>query len=267
MIAQPDKQDLVKDCYYERPPMDAARRYWQSREWQAIRDILPVRKGRVLDSGAGHGITSFALAMDGWEVTALEPDPGDLVGAAAIRGLARDSRLPIKVLQEVGEKIPCNNEEFDLVFARQLLHHAQDLGRICREFFRVLKPGGIFLAVRDHVISSKRHLSGFLEKHPLHRLYGGENAYRLREYLSAIRGSGFTIIRTFGPFDSVINYAPYNEDTLRDELRRRLIIYPGGGLLSLLLGRKRIFHVSLKILSKIDRRPGRMFSFICSKPQ
>ncbi len=32
----------------------------------------------------------------------------------------------------------------------------------CREFFRVLKPGGRLIAVREHVISSKNDLPVFL---------------------------------------------------------------------------------------------------------
>lgn len=59
------------------------------------------------------------------------------------------------------------------VFARQVLHHARNLEMLCREVSRVLKPHGIFIATREHVISKPEDLARFLKKHPLHQFYGG----------------------------------------------------------------------------------------------
>src|SRR5579862_2301134 len=86
--SQPDKAQLVLECYYDDPPLAAARRYYASGEWQAVRALLGTMRGRALDVGAGRGIASYALARDGFEVTALEPDPSELIGAGAIRALA-----------------------------------------------------------------------------------------------------------------------------------------------------------------------------------
>ena len=54
---------------------------------------------------------------------------------------------------------------------------------MCEEVARVLKPGGTFIATREHVISKKEDLPVFLANHPLHRFYGGENAFVLQKYL------------------------------------------------------------------------------------
>ena len=95
--SQPDQQDLVHAAYYDDPLLSAADRYWRSEEWCAVREFLPPGKGTALDAGAGRGISSFALAKDGFGVTALEPDPSAIVGAEAIRSLAREAGLPIGV--------------------------------------------------------------------------------------------------------------------------------------------------------------------------
>ena len=94
---KPDQQELVRACYFDDPLIEAAERFWQSVEWQSIAALLPHSKGRALDLGAGRGISSYALARDGWAVSALEPDPSNLVGAGAIRTLVQESGLPIEV--------------------------------------------------------------------------------------------------------------------------------------------------------------------------
>lgn len=267
LIDQPDKQEIVRDCYYDRPFKATADRYWHSPEWQAIRMFFPTPKGYVLDLGAGNGIASYALAKEGWQVKALEPDPSDLVGCGAIRQLAQETALPIATIQGVGENLPFEDGTFNFVFARQALHHAQDLGQLCKEIYRVLEPGGVFVAVREHVISSQRDLPKFLDSHPLHHLYGGEQAYLLKEYLEALKSARLQVDKVIRPFDSVINYAPLTETSLKDELQKRFNRIPSGKIVSQLLLSDRFFGPFLQLLSKIDQRPGRLFSFICHKPE
>jgi SAM-dependent methyltransferase len=267
LAAQPDKQELVRDCYFDPSPEVAAERYSKSDEWKAIRALLPPVPGRALDVGAGRGIASYALAKAGWSVVAIEPDPSDFVGRGAIHKIAESEGLPIEVAEEFGECIPRDSVSFDLVVARQVLHHARDLQSLCAEVFRVLKPGGKFITVRDHVISSPRDLPAFLQIHPLHQLYGGENALQSSQYLDALRDAGFRVEQLLRSFDSVINYAPHTRDSLREEFQRRLSRMPLGSIAGWCLDVELIMDISLAVLSRVDRRPGRLFSFICSKPQ
>jgi SAM-dependent methyltransferase len=148
-------------------------------------------------------------------VTALEPDASGLVGAGAIRMLAREAGLSISVVEQPGEQLPFPSRSFDLVHGRQVLHHAADLTRLCREVARVLKPGGRMIATREHVITRPSDLPVFLDSHPLHKLYGGEQAYLVSEYVAAITGSGLAIGRILGPFDSAINYFPMSHSQWR----------------------------------------------------
>ena len=265
LMSQPEQQEIVKACYYDTPLKSAADRYWQSSEWQAIREFFPACQEKALDIGAGNGIASYALAKDGWQVEALEPDASNLVGVGAIRQLASECNLPINTVQEFGEQLPFTDNCFDLVFARQVLHHAQDLSQLCREIYRVLKPGGVFIAVRDHVVATKADLPKFLDTHPLHQLYGGENAYLRSEYIEAIESANLIVKKVLDAFDSPINYSPHTQDTLKQELSTRLNSLPIAGLIDKILLNNAVFPSVLKLLSKLDRRPGRAISFICYK--
>jgi SAM-dependent methyltransferase len=266
LLSQPDQAELCFSCYFDRPALAAAERFHASSEWAAVRQLMPMSVGSALDVGAGMGIASFALAKDGWKTTALEPDPSKLVGAGAIEQLAIEARLDIRIERNWGEEIPFESNSFEFVHARQVLHHARNLPLFCKELHRVLKPGGILLASREHVISSQAQLPLFLERHPLQDLYGGENAYTLVQYKDALKDAGLSIVKTLGPLDSVINYAPFTSDTLVQEIANRLSSIPGSKALVQLLFAKQWRNSMLSVASSFDRRPGRLFSFVSMKP-
>ena len=131
----------------------------------------------------------------------------------------------------------------------------------------MLRPGGMLLAVREHVVSRAADLPRFLAQHPLHRLYGGEHAYPLAEYERALSAAGLAIVRRLGSFDSPINYAPYTRAGLRTELARRAGRLPGGAwLVERLLRAPGLERRLLGLLTRLDSRPGRLYSFVCVRP-
>jgi len=267
---QSDQKELVRACYYDDPLLEAAKRYSESEEWQAIKLLLP-KPGRALDLGAGRGISSYSLANTGWKVDALEPDPSNIVGRGAIQKLANESSLLIVSIQGYAEQIPCENVHYDLVYGRQVMHHAQNLQKMCNEVARTLKPGGKFIGTREHVISRKEDLSVFLANHPLHHLYGGENAFLLDEYLDAIKDSGLRIERVFGPFDTPINYFPMTNSQWRSQIQGPLTRLLGTRLTGLLLSESVIWTNVVNrwlafLASHRDTTPGRLYTFIASKP-
>jgi len=263
---QPGSLELVRACYYDDPLAEASERYYKSEEWKEVSRLLSHNiPCRVLDIGAGRGISSYAFAKDCCRVTALEPDKSHLVGISAIKELIKSSGLPIRAVQGHGEALPFKDRSFDLVYGRAVLHHAQDLERLSIEASRVLIPGGVFLATREHVVSRLSDLDLFLSSHPLHALYGGENAFLLDQYKRAISAAGLKLQKVIGPYDSVINYAPMSLREHRENIASLFKRFIGQRLSKALAVNILAASLMSRYLSFRCNTPGRLYSFLAVK--
>jgi ubiquinone/menaquinone biosynthesis C-methylase UbiE len=99
--------------------------------------------GDALEIGSGTGYFSLNLVQLGLieRLTATDISPGMLKRLAAraeALGLA-----DVTTVATEAERLPFEEESFDLVFGHAVLHHIPDLDRAFAEFRRVLRPGGM----------------------------------------------------------------------------------------------------------------------------
>jgi SAM-dependent methyltransferase len=93
-----------------------------------VRANLPPPPARVLEVGAGHGKLAEALAIAGYEVVAIDPEPGGPnVRACALHALDEPAA------------------SFDAAIAIVSLHHVHPLPASLRRLAEVLKPAGTVL--------------------------------------------------------------------------------------------------------------------------
>lgn len=257
--------DLVRDAYLTEDVREAAERFHASAEFAAVRELLStaIEGSTVIDIGAGNGIASWAFARSGAaRVYAVDPNPSDIVGLGALRHWLADEA--IEPMTGSGESIPLGDGCADIVYARQVLHHAASLDEFVVEVARVLKPGGVFLATREHVAEDDEQLQTFLAQHDLHPLVGGEHAFPLAAYVGAIERAGLKLERILGPWDSVINAFPVarTDQEVADRSRRALQARfgPAGAALA------RIPGVEAAVRRRLERRRGgEMFSFLARR--
>ena len=270
-IRQQDQfRQLVTDSYLDADVLAAANRFYESEEFAEVRKVaekfINVEHANILDIGCGNGIASYAWAKTEAYVTAADIDCGESVGILAANKLAKHFADDyFKVVRCRAEQLPFLKDSYDLVYARQALHHFQDLKLALLQCSAALKTGGILFATREHVIDDTSQLQEFLNGHPLHALHGGEYAYTLRQYQEAIESAGLTLEVTFAPFDSVINHFPISNGEISkwfsEGLNRRF-----GNLIGSSLSKSRtLLRLYRYKLSYSCRYPGRLYSFLAIK--
>ncbi|MGH2956670.1 MAG: class I SAM-dependent methyltransferase [Solirubrobacterales bacterium] len=97
--------------------------------------------GDALEIGAGTGYFSLNLLQLGAveRATATDISPGML---KTLSGNAKRLGLKVRTVECEAERLPFEDESFDLVFGHAVLHHIPDVERGFAEFHRVLRPGG-----------------------------------------------------------------------------------------------------------------------------
>jgi SAM-dependent methyltransferase len=271
-------KSLVEQAYFEEDLTLNVERFRQGEEF--IQTLAIIKKAEpsansILEIGAGNGVAAINFALLGYQVTAVEPDDSATIGAGAIRKLAEHYGLGnISVFQNYAEEIRFESGSFDIVYIRQAMHHAYDLKKFVLESARVLKPGGLLLTIRDHVVFNEDDKKWFLEEHPLHKFYGGENAFTSGEYRAAMEEAGLEILQELKHFDSVINYFPLSserfinqplekENEIEERLKSKIGILGKIGVFKKLY-KKRVGFDIHKFYDEI-RVPGRMYSYISVK--
>lgn len=64
----------------------------------------------------------------------------------------------VDVVASLEQPLPFEDEEFDAVYANQVLEHVRDMVGLMSEIHRILRPGGIFLAHVPYFRSSWAHI-------------------------------------------------------------------------------------------------------------
>lgn len=108
-----------------------------------LRELLP--KGRVLnilDAGTGTGFFAVLLAREGHHVTGIDLTPTMLEAA---KETAEHFGVEVAYLEMNVQKTTFEDHTFDAVVTRNVTWTLPDPEKAYREWYRVLKPGGILL--------------------------------------------------------------------------------------------------------------------------
>jgi ubiquinone/menaquinone biosynthesis C-methylase UbiE len=102
-------------------------------------DFDALRGKDVLDVGCGSGIATQLFAEAGAKVTAVDLTEW---AVATTRRRLDAFGLQGNVQQEDAERLPFEDDSFDLVFSWGVIHHSSDMDRALSQLVRVCRPSG-----------------------------------------------------------------------------------------------------------------------------
>ena len=262
MRKRPEYADLVKWAYFDEDIVKAAVRFSKSYEaaqiiWQidkllGVKNSRERRNFRVVDVGGGRGIVSYVFSLLGYQTTLLDINESNICGTGAAKELFEKSKMDIKIIKADIERYKEKNGQYDVVFCRQVLHHASDLHQMVAMMANLIKPGGWLHAFKEHVIRIKKDLPVFLKNHPSREFNVYENAFTRSVYLDTLKKAGLKNIRCW-----IAGYAPEPRDFQSMIEGENVPAHiPPKGLIALLKRKIRFYWFP----------PGTEFSFIGRKP-
>ncbi|MBB2910309.1 ubiquinone/menaquinone biosynthesis C-methylase UbiE [Streptosporangium becharense] len=154
--------------------------------------LLAGLSGKVVEVGAGNGLTFAHYPPTVTRVLAVEPEP-------RLRRLARDNAhralVPVDVVGGLADRLPAEDASFDAAVMSLVLCSLPDQASALREVRRVLRPGGE-LRFLEHVLADSPgmiRVQRLLDATVWPRLFGG--CHTGRDTAAAIARAGFTVER------------------------------------------------------------------------
>jgi ubiquinone/menaquinone biosynthesis C-methylase UbiE len=146
--------------------------------------------GRVVEVGAGSGVSFAYYPSSVSELIAIEPEPA--LRERALQA-AKSAPIPVQVLDATAERLPLPDASIDAAVFAGVLCSVDDPRRVLEETTRVLRGGGE-LRFYEHVIARNTRLRGLqrlLDATFWPRLFGGCRTTRDTE--TTLAACGFAI--------------------------------------------------------------------------
>ena len=121
----------------------------------ALQGLTISPETKVLDLCCGSGQATQVLVQYSQDVTGLDASPLSLLRA-------RQNVPQARYVEAFAEAMPFPDNQFDLVHTSVALHEMEpeQLRKILKEVYRVLKPGGVFALVDFHTPTNPLFLPG-----------------------------------------------------------------------------------------------------------
>lgn len=158
-----------------------------------IYNMLPIKKGSLIDIGAGNGLILKFFKLKGFEVSGVELQKDQ------VHQMQIDYKLQgVKIVQGDISKLN-GKEQFDVVIASDVIEHIEDDESALKNLYSFVKKGGnLVITVPAHM-----HLYGKRDKNWGHyRRYDRDNFVKK---LTGLKGSKVVSIR----FWNILGYVAY----------------------------------------------------------
>lgn len=176
-------------------------------------ESIEIKGKKILDFGSGLGGPSLYLAQKGGVVVGIDSNPWIVYHSS--------KHIPEILLNRVqftyyenGTLLPFQNDEFDLIFSKEVLTHIEFKEHYFKEFLRVLKPGDL-LIITDWLSASPdwgENMKDFLNSQDA-KMY----PVTKKDYMELLKKSNFEIVEVKEENEAYLEYYSSLLDSIEDE--------------------------------------------------
>lgn len=176
-----------KDKIYYQPGAILNISLGESDYFKKLQKIKPHQN--ILEIGADTGWSCHQLVKSGHRVLGI-----DINHHLQLRDLWLKNKVYFEMAQVDMNDMPFKDGAFDVVFASASVHHSPEIKKTAKEFFRVLKPGGKFIFLREPMSGDRFKKKEFAKEQ--NEMGISENLYSKKEWIEAFQNAGFLDIKT-----------------------------------------------------------------------
>ncbi len=213
--------------YYEKEHIEFLEKLWGdgymspggTEEVKKILDGLKISKKSILDLGCGSGGITVSLVTNYGAKNVIGLDiENDVCLAAKQRVIRLGLEQDIKIKKANPGPLEFEDMTFDIVFSKDSIVHIQDKERLVADIFRILKPGGYFVAsdwLRSHDGQPSAEMMRYLDLEDL-----GFDMASPKRYRVALERAGYENIVLLNRNEWYLDQARKELNTL-SKLRRK----------------------------------------------
>lgn len=183
----------------------------------SIMESIPV--GSLLDIGCSNGAWGKEWQSRGWKVSGIDVNPDQVK-------LAQQSGIDAYVCDLNRESIPFQDNQFDLIFAGEVIEHLVDTDGFIADVRRCCKPGGKLLLTTPNLASFENRLRLVLGIYPNWLNYNLQGSGHVRGYTPRVlkrqlAEHGFRVTRHLG------NWVPFIPQRYVDDIKMPFLSFTG----------------------------------------
>jgi len=195
--------------------IDSLREELKKRMNEIIKLIAPSTDDKALDLGTGHGNIAFKLAKVVAKVDAIDPEQENIDECE--QEMKKRGISNVKFHLGAAEKLPFDDQHFDIVTCRGAFHHFSEPMMALSEAHRILKDGGKFYLSDPFFSGRAKEIWTPLAQTRETDLH---SFYTYNEYIQMLRESGFEVQRIV-PFDFYRDLEEWTFGGIAADIRER----------------------------------------------
>ena len=154
----------------------------------------------ILEIGSMNELTGINLAIHGYNTTVVQPiQVFNDSSVSLVSQLDLDGRITI--INNISHLQDNSAELFDIIYVRQRMHQADDLGRFINACVKQLKPDGVIISMRDDIVIDNMSTSTNPQESVFRKDVTTINNYSSDQYKQAMLKAGLHVLEEMKYFN------------------------------------------------------------------